>query len=75
MTLEQAQKQYADALQLKLQHKPYCMTPNRIQSMGTGLFGKDKPAKILFQQIGKTSSRIIASRQAYLDDINKSKEQ
>ena len=68
MTLAQAQKLFADSIQMKAQHKPYSMTEEKIKSFASNLFGKDKPGKVVFSEIGRTSSRIIVSHMAYLED-------
>jgi hypothetical protein len=71
MTLQQAQKQYDDALQMKCEHRPYCMTETQMRLTGEGLRGKEQPSKVLFVKVGKCVSRVISSRQAYLDIFKK----
>jgi len=70
MTLRQAQRQYDDALQMKCEHRPYCMTVTQMAKIGEGLRGKENPSKVLFVKVGKCVSRVISSRQAYLNDLN-----
>lgn len=72
MTLQQAQKQYDDALQMKCEHLPYCMTTTQMTKIGEGLTGKDNPSKVLFVSVGKYVSRVISSRQAFLEQQNES---
>ncbi|MDR0681810.1 MAG: hypothetical protein LBG15_08195 [Dysgonamonadaceae bacterium] len=62
MTLKEAQKQWNDAIQLKVTHKPYSVTAANLEKWA-GQSWND-PIKPLFIQVGKTSSRIIYSRQA-----------
>jgi hypothetical protein len=68
MTLAQAQKEFDDAIEMKTEHGKDVMTEAKINSFAANIFGKDKPAKVLFSQIGKYSSRIIVSHMAYLED-------
>ena len=74
MTLEQAQEQFDDALQLTLTHVPNGMTDYRLRKIAEcGMsYMEGKPCevvnKVLFIKVGKTKSRVIFSRKAYLAD-------
>jgi len=68
MTLKEAQKKFEDSIQMEAQHAPYAMTEEKIKSFSANIFGKDKPAKVLFSDIDKCSSIIIVSHLAYLED-------
>jgi len=68
MTLAQAQKLFDDSIEMKAQHAPYAMTEEKIGLFAANIFGKDKPAKVLFSKIGKGSSTIIVSHMAYLEE-------
>jgi uncharacterized DUF497 family protein len=68
MTLEQAKEQHDDALEIKFKHKAYIMTEDRMNYFGKRLRGGEYPSKVLFISIGKYTSRVISSRQAYLDE-------
>lgn len=72
MIPKEAQKQYPDAIQAKMNHLPYCMTENELQRIGEhGCFGKEVTHKVLFVKVGKCVSSVIFSRQAYLDELNR----
>ena len=66
-TLRQAQKIYDDALQMKCEHLPYCMTERRIGEIGERLRGKNEPSKVLYVKTGKRVSSVISSRQAQIE--------
>lgn len=68
MTLAQAQKEFADAIQMKTKHGKYAMTKSIMNSFASNIFGNDKPSKVLYSEIGKYSSRIIVSHMAFLEE-------
>lgn len=65
-TLAQAQKDYPDAIQAKLTHDPYCMTPAILIGIGESMCHKEK-SKVLFYKVGKCVSRVISSREAQVE--------
>lgn len=60
MTIKQAQKQYDDAVQIKIAHEADMMTKGRLIKLA----GLDETSKILFIHVGKTVSRVISSKKA-----------
>lgn len=60
MTLKQAQKQYDDAVQIKIAHESGMMTEKRLIKLAR----LDESSRILFVSVGKTISRIIFSKKA-----------
>lgn len=60
MTIKQAQKQYDDAVEIKIAHEADMMTKGRLIK----LVGLDETSKILFIHVGKTVSRVISSKKA-----------
>jgi hypothetical protein len=65
MTLKEAQKMYSDAILTKVTHKPFSITGKDLIQLGQHW---DTPAGILYIKIGKCSSRVISSRQAYIEE-------
>lgn len=66
MTLQQAQRLYPDAIQMKLTHLPYCVSLHDLHKWAKQSAGTDEVA-ILYACPGKTVSRVIYSKQAFKD--------
>lgn len=62
MTLKQAQKQFDDAVQMTVKHKLGSVTEEQLRKWAQQSW--NVPIKILFIKVGKTSSRVIYSREA-----------
>jgi hypothetical protein len=67
MTLREAQKMYSDAVLTKVTHKPFSITAKDLIQLGQHW---NTPAGILYIKIGKCSSLVISSRQAYIKGQN-----
>ena len=67
MTLKEAQKQWDDAIEMKISHKPNSVTKEQLIKWAGQSW--DNPIKPLFIKIGKTSSRIIYSKLAAKEDL------
>lgn len=62
MTLKEAQKKYDDAIQMTVKHKPDSVTEEQLKKWAQQSWAV--PVKVLFAKVGKTSSRVIYSREA-----------
>nr|DAG12400.1 MAG TPA: hypothetical protein [Caudoviricetes sp.] len=69
MTLKQAQKQYDDAIQMTVKHKPNSVTAAQLEKWAQQSW--NVPIKVLFTSVGKTSSRVIYSRKAAIENLSK----
>ena len=69
MTLAQAQKNWDDAIQTKVSHKPNIMTEERLTEIGQkGTFYNEVHSKVLYLKVGRTSSVVISSKEAFVED-------
>ena len=66
MTLREAQKQYPDAVSWTMQHKANSVTTDMLEKWANQTYSE--PVKILYVKVGKTSSRYIVSKMAYIEE-------
>ena len=62
MTLKEAQKKYDDAILMTVKHKSDSVPEEQLSKWAQQSWAV--PIKVLFTKVGKTSSRIIYSREA-----------
>lgn len=62
MTLKEAQKKYDDAILMTVKHEPNSVTEEQLKKWAQQSWAV--PIKVLFAKVGKTSSRVIYSREA-----------
>lgn len=68
MTLAQAQKQFDDAIEMKMEHASGKMTFDEAVKIGEKLFGPDKPAKVLHCYVGVKKTTVIVSHDAHVEE-------